>query len=109
MRPAPSATARARALAVLALVHVARGDVASALSASADALDLAERAGVESGESLVYSARASALAAAGAPNAATVRELGRRRLLDRAAAIADPSLRASFLNVPENANLLASP
>ncbi len=106
---ASAAPARARALAVLALVHVARGDAPAALSASAQALDLAEKAGVESGESLVYSARAAALAAAGAPDAATVRELGARRLLDRAAAIADPTLRASFLNVPENANLLASP
>ena len=102
------APARARALAALALVHVARGDAPAALDASARALELAETAGVESGEAIVYAARVDALGLAKA-DASAVREAGRAKLRARAASIADATLRESFLRVPENARLLASP
>jgi tetratricopeptide (TPR) repeat protein len=98
--------ARARALATLALVQVARGNGAEALDASARALELAE-GGVEGGESLVYVARIEALAAAGSPDVAKVRDAGRERLHARASAIADPTARDAFLKSPENARLLA--
>ncbi len=102
------APARARSLAVLALVHIARGDTPAALDASKEALALAETAGVESGEAIVYAARADALTLAGSAEAATVRETGRKKLLARAGTIADASLKKSFLAVPENARLLTS-
>jgi len=98
--------ARARCFAVLALVYVARGDVAAALETSARALELAE-GGVEGGESIVYLARIEALTAAGSPDVTKVREAGRERLHARASAIADPSARDAFLESPENARLLA--
>jgi len=97
--------ARARALAVLALVHVARGEVAPAMAASAEALAIAQTAGVESGESLVYRARADALALAGAPEARALLDEGKKKLAARADAITDPALRQTFLSVPENAAL----
>jgi len=99
--------ARARALAVLALVHVARGETDRALEMSARALELAE-SGVEGGESIVYVARTESLAAAGSPDVAKVRDAGRERLHTRASAIADPAARDAFLKTPENARLLAS-
>ncbi len=98
--------ARARALAVLALVQVARGDGAAALDASARALELAE-SGVEGGESIVYVARIEALAAAGSPDVTMVRDAGSERLHARALAISDPLARDAFLKSPENARLLA--
>ncbi len=100
--------ARARALAVLALIHIVRKDAAAALAASAEALAIAEKAGVESGESLVYAARADALALAGSPDVEATREQGKNRLRARAEAISDPALRATFLAVPENAMLARS-
>ncbi|HEY1960158.1 MAG TPA: protein kinase [Polyangiaceae bacterium] len=104
-----AAPARARALAVLAMVQAARADARAALDASAEALSIAETSGVESGESIVYAARARALRLAGSPDAAAVLELGKRKLAARAAAIADPNLRARFLKVPENADLADAP
>ncbi len=104
---AKSPPARAHALATLALVHLARGDVAAALAASAESIELAQTAGVESGEAIVYAARAEALAASGSAEAQSVRDTGRKRLVTRAAAIADEHTRAAFLRVPENARLLA--
>jgi len=101
--------ARARALAILATVHVALRHVEPALAAAEEAAKLAEVSGVESGEAIVHSARAAALAASGSPDASAARELGRAKLRARAAAIADPALREAFLRVPENAMLLASP
>ncbi|HEY2366836.1 MAG TPA: AAA family ATPase, partial [Polyangiaceae bacterium] len=98
--------ARARALAVLALVQVARGNGVVALDASARALELAE-SGVEGGESIVYVAHIEALTAAGSPDVTKVRDAGRERLHARAAAISDPRAREAFLSAPENARLLA--
>ena len=97
--------ARARALAALALIHLARGEVDAALTASAEALGIAEAGGVDTGESIVYHARAEALAASGSAEALVVRARGRERLAARAAAIASPTSREAFLRVPENAML----
>ena len=91
--------ARARALAALAAVHVARKDAQAALAASAEALAIAETAGVETGEPLVYEARADALALVAAPEAEQVRERGRAKLHARAEAIHDPGVRQTFLAV----------
>ena len=99
--------ARARCFAVLALVYVARGDVAAALETSARALELAE-GGVEGGESIVYLARIEALGASGSPDVAKLRDAGRERLRARAAAISDATARDAFLRSPENARLLGS-
>jgi tRNA A-37 threonylcarbamoyl transferase component Bud32/tetratricopeptide (TPR) repeat protein len=99
--------ARARALAVLALIHLARGSVDAALAASAEALSLAESSGVEGSEAVVWTARAEALAASGSPDAPEAREKGRKRLVARAAAITDARARETYLAVPENARLLA--
>ncbi len=102
---ANAAPARARVLAVLALIHVARGEGESALDASAQALALAESSGVESGEAIVYIARAEALALAGR-DAESIREVGRQKLRARADAMTDVA-RRSFLGVPENARLFS--
>lgn len=105
---AKAAPARVRALAVLAHVHVARGDAPAALAASKDAIDLADTAGVETGEALLYSARAAALELAHArEDARAIRERGREKLRARAKTISSDARRESFLRVPENAALLA--
>ncbi len=98
--------ARARALAVLALIHVARGDIAHALATSAEAMKIAETGAVDTGEAIVYHAHAEALTLAGSSSEAlAVRDRGRARLASRAAAITNPTSREAFLRVPENATL----
>ncbi|HSQ64905.1 MAG TPA: protein kinase [Polyangiaceae bacterium] len=98
---------RARALAVLAMAQVARGERDAALATSEQAVTLAREAGVEGGEALVHIARVEALALAGSPEVAVAKRAGRERLLAQATAIRDPALRESFLGrVPENAWLL---
>jgi serine/threonine protein kinase/tetratricopeptide (TPR) repeat protein len=98
------------ALATLAHVHLALGNLASARHESRSAWEIAHRTGtLEEGECWVAAIHADVLAAAGELEAAheAVAE-ARARLLARAEKIADVRMRRSFLErVPENAALLA--
>ncbi|WP_437626953.1 protein kinase domain-containing protein [Sorangium sp. So ce1151] len=100
-------------LATLANVLLAQGRAAEALGLAQRAAELAAAAvtslgHLETGESLVYLVHAEALQASGdAPGARAAIALGRGRLLERAAKIANRAWRASFLeNVPENARTI---
>ncbi len=99
---------RARALAVLADVLLARGDVAMALERSGEAAAILESAlSVDTGEWLIRRVRAEVLAAAGDPGAEAYARDAQARLRTRGATVTDESLRRSFFAVPENARLLA--
>jgi tetratricopeptide (TPR) repeat protein len=99
----------AQALARLAEIRLMRGQTAKALDAASEAARVLEAlGGTDDGESIVRLAHAVALEAAGHPEAARVAVLeAEKRLLERAARIADASIRRSFLErVPENARTL---
>jgi tetratricopeptide (TPR) repeat protein len=104
---AKSGSARAYALATRARVDLRRGLPAEALVTAREAM-LAALGGIEEGESAVLLVHAEALAAAGDRGAAiTAIAAARARLAARAERIADPSLRASFLQrVADNARTL---
>jgi hypothetical protein len=97
------------ALGVLARALLADGASAEALAVAREAhRALVELGAVEEGESLVHLAHAESLLVEGC-EAQGEEALGaaRDRLLERAAAIGDAALRASFLeNVPENARTI---
>ncbi|XXX72924.1 protein kinase [Sorangium sp. So ce134] len=102
------------ALGTLAGVLLAAGRAEGALEAADGAAALAApiiaaQGHLEEGESQIYLVRAEALAACGARGEARrAIALARGRLLKRAASIANPAWRASFLeNVPEHARTLA--
>lgn len=100
--------AQAFAHATLARVLLGSGRIGEALEASAAAFDLREVAAVGGAAAVVWLARAEALHASGDVPAArqTIGE-GRDRLLARAARIASPELRRSFLeSVSDNARTL---
>jgi tetratricopeptide (TPR) repeat protein len=95
----------AGARAVLAQVLLARGDADAALLEARAAMALVDELGeVDEGESLVRLTLAEALEAAGdADGAARALARAQARLCERAARIADPVLRRSFLDaVPEH-------
>jgi len=97
------------ALATLAEVDRARGDVDGALAAAGQAMRLCEELGeIEEGEAAVRLAWAEALAAAGrTEEAAQAFRSAAARLQARADRISDPILRQCFLeNVPDNARTL---
>jgi tetratricopeptide (TPR) repeat protein len=99
----------AYALAMGAKVKLARGRHAEALAdASKAAQMLLDLGGLEEGESLVRLTYAEALHAAGDIEAARAElAAARGRLLERAAKIADPALRRSFLErMPDNARTI---
>jgi ATP/maltotriose-dependent transcriptional regulator MalT len=102
-----AAPLRPYALAVLARVERARGD----LAAAREAVDEAMRGGaaVEGGEAALRLEHAEVLHAVGDHDAARAAIAGaRERLLARAAKISDPAMRESFLaRVPEHARTLA--
>ncbi|WP_437827053.1 protein kinase domain-containing protein [Sorangium sp. So ce1153] len=102
------------ALGVLAGVLLAAGRAAEALETANRAAEVAApivaaQGHLEEGESQIYLVRAEALEACGARDAARAAiATARERLLERAARIANPAWRASFLeNVPEHARTLA--
>ena len=99
----------AEALSFLARIRLVqqRWDEAQTAAARADALVEAS-GGIDGGEALIRLVHAEALAAAGAAAAArAVVARAAQRVRDRAAKIADPELRASFLeNVEENRRTL---
>ncbi|AKT38147.1 protein kinase domain-containing protein [Chondromyces crocatus] len=99
---------RAFALAVLASALLAQRRAPEALGLTGEAFaQLQAAGGLEEGESLVWRARADALAAAGElTEAEHVRAEARRRLEARAARISDPDWRERFLReVPDNTAL----
>lgn len=101
---------RAMALATLARLLVASGRAPEALVAARQAMELlVSLGGIEEGESLVRLAFAEALAATSEHAAAhDALATAKARLLERAALIVDPELRASFLEkVPENVRTMA--
>ncbi|XYH94989.1 protein kinase domain-containing protein [Sorangium sp. So ce1128] len=102
------------ALAILAGVLLAAGRAGEALEVANRAAELAApiiaaQGHLEEGESHIYLVRAEALEACGAREEAHATiATARGRLLERAARIANPAWRASFLeNVPEHARTLA--
>ncbi|AUX39777.1 uncharacterized protein SOCE26_011720 [Sorangium cellulosum] len=101
---------RAGALAALARALTAQGRPDEALAAAREAEGiLARHGGIDAFESLVFVALVEAARAAGdADGACAAAARARDRLLARAAAITDPSVRESFLHrVRENAMLLS--
>jgi eukaryotic-like serine/threonine-protein kinase len=101
---------QAYALAALAEAYGAEGRTQEALSAAQEAIALlVSLGGIEEGETLIRLTYAEALDAALARDASRLAlKEARDRLLTRAAKIADPALRQSFLErVPENARTLA--
>jgi serine/threonine protein kinase/tetratricopeptide (TPR) repeat protein len=103
------AATRARALATLARVHLARRDPARALPAAAAAHVLVlELGALEAADGFVRLVYAEALAAAGEHNEAAVAIADARdQLLARAGRMTDPRLRASYLErVPESVRTL---
>lgn len=104
-----SETAEVTALAVAADCLVALGRVPEALALAGRAYEWLRRGGaVEEGEARVRLAWARALAAAGrVPEARGVADEARARLRERADAIRDPAIRASFLLLPDHAATLA--
>ncbi|MFO0586480.1 MAG: protein kinase [Polyangiaceae bacterium] len=106
---APAPPLRAHALAALSQILLSRGrrDVAFTFAAEAKAI-LDQLGAIEEGESLVRLAHAEAALETGQKDAHEAAADAREHLLARAAKIADPALRRSFLeNVPENARTLA--
>lgn len=99
-----------RALAIVARVRLAAGDPGAAQEPAAVAYRRLEAAGgtLAQGEALVRLARAEALLGVGEVTAArAVLSAARSRLLERAASVTDPELRASLLRgVPEHARTL---
>jgi eukaryotic-like serine/threonine-protein kinase len=94
---------------MLAQVLLAQARPAEALAAAQEAVRLLEvLGGIDEGESLVRLSYAEALAANAQPEAAArALKEARDRLLARAAPIADPAVRRSFLeSVPDNARTL---
>jgi eukaryotic-like serine/threonine-protein kinase len=108
--PTTPAVFRCYALAVLAAARLAQGEAVEALPSARLAMDLLISLGeIEEGGAYIHVTWAEALAANGDPAAAraAIAE-ARDQLVAQAAKIADPELRASFLeNVPENARTLA--
>jgi hypothetical protein len=101
---------RAFALGVLSEILRLRGHTEAALGAAVEGTDLLlATGGMEEGESSLRLAYAEALAAVGdRPAAADAITVARRRLLARAARIADPAWRRSFCErVLENARTLS--
>jgi eukaryotic-like serine/threonine-protein kinase len=100
---------RAQGLSALAELHLQERRPGDALTSASEAMRLLSPSGIiEEGESQVRLVHAEALAAVGQHKAAraAIAE-ARARLLSRAAAISDPTFRASFLaRVPENARTL---
>jgi hypothetical protein len=97
------------ALATLARVLLARGELDAALAHATLAEGSIERGGgVEEGEAIIRLTHAECLAAAGhAERASAAIAAAGDRLLERAARIADPRWRESFLrNIPEHARTL---
>ncbi len=93
------------ARAELAAALLAQGRAADAIGPAREALSLL--ASVEEGESLVRRVAVEALLATGATEeATTLLASSARRVQERAASIADPSLRASFLDADDNRWLL---
>jgi tetratricopeptide (TPR) repeat protein len=100
---------RAMALALLARTELALGRPEDAARDSEEAFSvLAELGGIEDGDALVRLVRYEVLDAIGETDRALkVLAAARDRLLDRAAAIGEPDLRASFLdNVPDHARTI---
>ncbi len=100
---------KATALGALAAARLGRGDPSGALEAAKEGMAILEELGaLEEGEEKLRFVHAAALRATGAAadaDAALAR--ARERLRERAARIADPTWRTSFLeNVPENVALL---
>ena len=94
--------ARAGALAALARARLELGGDAVTPARAAMAI-LEEFHGIEEFESLVWLALIEVLTARGDPEAPAVLERARARLDERAAPLADPAVRARFLDgVPEN-------
>ena len=106
---APAPPLRAHALAALSQILLSRGRRDAAFTFAAEAKAILDQLGaVEEGESLVRLAHAEAALETGEMAAFEALAQAREHLLARAAKIADPSLRRSFLeNVPENARTLA--
>jgi serine/threonine-protein kinase len=106
---ASSPASRAYALAVLADLSLRRGNPDDALASAREACRrLEEHHGAEGAELFIRATLASALVARGEHvEARAVAFAARGRLLASAGRIADPQLRASFLErVPENARTL---
>jgi tetratricopeptide (TPR) repeat protein len=101
--------ARPYAMAILAKVHLARGDAAAALPlADQAARDLDELGAIDTGEALVRLTLVEALDAAGDPRSRDALLAAKTRLLERASRIDDRALRDSFLDrVPDNARTMA--
>jgi len=100
---------QAESWSILARVLLARGKTAEAVEWATAGLDALERlGGIDDGEAIIRLTHAEALAAVGrATDARHALERARERLLERAARLADPALRASFLErVPENARTM---
>jgi hypothetical protein len=98
--------ARAGALAALARARIRQGR-ADALAAAQMAMTILETfSGIEEFESLVWLAMVEVTQASNSAEASRWSARARVRLLERAASITDPDLRASFLAVPENAALV---
>ncbi|HVK77242.1 MAG TPA: protein kinase [Kofleriaceae bacterium] len=104
----PLNQAESLAIVARALLAQGRGDEAVIL-ARRGLEQLDSLGGIDDGEAIIRLTWAEALAAAGRTAEAAAAGLrARARLLERAAAISDPALRASFLErVPENARTLA--
>jgi tetratricopeptide (TPR) repeat protein len=101
---------RAYALATVARIRLARGNVAAALVASHQAMNVLDSLGaIEEGEASVRLTRAQVLRAAGRDEEAfCALEAARERLVARADRIHDPAWRRSFLaNVPEHQSTFA--
>jgi serine/threonine protein kinase/tetratricopeptide (TPR) repeat protein len=100
---------RARALAVLARARLGLGRAAEALAAAREAQGILDRlGGLITGESLPPLALAEALFATGdAAGAEAAARDAKERLHRRAARIADPHLRETFLAHPDSARTLA--
>ena len=100
---------RAHALAVLARIELARGEIAAATEASEEAFSLlAGAGGIEEGTALVCLARAECLSAAGdVAGARRILFQAERRILERAEGIEDPEQREDFLRrIPEHRTTL---
>ncbi len=101
---------QAESLAIVAQALLAQGRGDEALVHAQRALEQHERlGGIDDGEAIIRLTWAEALAAVGRrAEAIAAGDRARARLLERAAAITDPALRASFLErVPENARTFA--
>src|SRR6185503_15103919 len=108
-RLAPIPPLRAFALGVQGAVLLRAGDAEAALEAAREGTEiLLSLGGMEEGEPIVRLTYAEALLGAGnRPAADDAIAVARRRLLARAARIADPAWRKSFCErVPENARTL---